>query len=69
MMPYAMCEMAAVAKKVGARYAVTFVGHDNAASLRGCERAGFAPYMLRADRWRFFRRRVTFIDLPAEQSG
>jgi hypothetical protein len=38
-----------------AHWAVTYVDRGNVASLRGCRAAGFAPYMLRVDKWRFFR--------------
>jgi len=36
-----------------ARWAVTYVDRENVASLRGCRSAGFFPYMLRLDKWRF----------------
>ena len=41
--------MALIAKRAadfGARYVLTFVGEDNIASLKGCQRAGFHPHLL-----------------------
>ena len=43
---------------------VTFVADDNIASLKGCKRAGFSPYLRREERWRWFRRTLTFTPLP-----
>ena len=62
------CAMAQIAKKAedfGARWAITFVSHDNIPSLKGCKRAGFIPFLIRKEKWRLFRRRVTFTPLPA----
>jgi hypothetical protein len=39
---------------------ITFVDEQNPASLKGCLRAGFAPYLRRRERFRLFRRSVTF---------
>jgi len=36
------------------------VESTNTASLRGFQRAGFAPYAMRHERWRLLRRRVAF---------
>ena len=58
-MPAAMAQIAERADRLGARYVITFVGIDNVASLKGCERAGFQPYAVRTERFRFLRRRVT----------
>ncbi|HEY8565350.1 MAG TPA: GNAT family protein [Beijerinckiaceae bacterium] len=46
-MPAAMALIAERAADLGARYVITFVGHDNVPSLKGCERAGFKPYITR----------------------
>ena len=45
-MSAAMARIADQASVIGARYVLTFVGHDNIASLKGCQRAGFHPIML-----------------------
>jgi RimJ/RimL family protein N-acetyltransferase len=45
-MSAAMALIAEQASGFGARYVMTFVGHDNIASLKGCRRAGFSPDML-----------------------
>jgi RimJ/RimL family protein N-acetyltransferase len=45
-MSVAMALIAERAADFGARYVMTFVGHDNIASLKGCRRAGFDPDML-----------------------
>ena len=57
-MAHAMARIAAEASCLGARWVVTFVGADNAASLKGCRKAGFTPYLERRESWRLFRRRV-----------
>jgi RimJ/RimL family protein N-acetyltransferase len=56
----AMAEVATRAAEHGARWAITFVDAQNEASLKGCIRAGFAPYLRRHERFRFFHRRVDF---------
>jgi hypothetical protein len=59
--------MAAIAEKglqSGARYAVTFVQRDNIAAIKGCGSAGFAPYMIREERWRLFKFSESFRSLP-----
>jgi len=45
-MPAAMARIAERASDFGARKVVTFVATDNIASLKGCQRAGFHPYLL-----------------------
>lgn len=45
-MSAAMARIAEHASVIGARYVFTFVGDDNIASLKGCQRAGFHPVML-----------------------
>jgi GNAT superfamily N-acetyltransferase len=60
--------MAAIAEQgisTGAQWAITYVKDDNVASLKGCAKAGFRPYMVREERWRFFRLNQTFRLLPA----
>ena len=64
-MPAAMARIAERARDYGAGRVITFVDHENVPALKGCQRAGFAPYLIRTDRWRLFRRRVSFEQLPA----
>ena len=59
-MPCAMWQISEKAADHGARRVITFVGEENIASLKGCARAGFSPYLVRHDKWRFFRRTITF---------
>jgi GNAT superfamily N-acetyltransferase len=55
-----MAEIAEQGLLLGARWAITYVKHDNVASLKGCSKAGFRPYMLRKESWRRFRLRQSF---------
>jgi GNAT superfamily N-acetyltransferase len=59
-MSAAMAQIAERGRDVGARYVITFVGVDNIASLKGCNRAGFATYTERSQRWRMFRQSIDF---------
>lgn len=63
-MPAAMAQIAEKGLAVGARYVCTFVGDDNIASLKGCEKAGFSPYLTRTITTRLFNlsKRVAFTD-------
>ena len=45
-MSAAMALIAERAADIGARHVLTFVGLDNIASLKGCQRAGFNPLLL-----------------------
>jgi hypothetical protein len=65
-MPCAMAQIAQKAADFGARWVITFVSNDDIPSLKGCKRAGFAPYLIYKKRWRLFHRRLTFTPLPAE---
>lgn len=62
-MSHAMARIAAAARDFGARHVITFVDRGNVASLKGCEKAGFAPYIQRRETWFLFRRRVHFLPL------
>jgi hypothetical protein len=64
-MPCAMAHLAEQGTALGARWVITFVTQDNVPSLKGCQRAGFVPYLLRKETWHRFRRRLTFTPLPA----
>lgn len=59
-MAHAMSRIAEQAREFGARWVVTFVGKSNIASLKGCAKAGFVPYLERSESWRLLRRRVRF---------
>ncbi len=52
-----ICEKAAI---LNVRRVNTFVDITNIASLKGCSRAGFYPYLIREDRWIFFKRSISF---------
>lgn len=56
----AMTLVAERAAEFGARWVITFVDEQNQASVKGCIRAGFAPYLRRRERFRLFYRNVTF---------
>jgi len=65
-MPWAMARIAEHGAELGARWVITFVEEHNIASLKGCKRAGFLPYMVRSERWILFHRMLTFSKLPAQ---
>jgi len=67
-MAAAMAQIAERADQFGARWEVTFVDEGNAASLKGCARAGFVPYLRRDERFRLFRRRVSFTSVATVAS-
>jgi RimJ/RimL family protein N-acetyltransferase len=56
----AMAQIAEQGLPLGARWAITYVKHDNVPSLKGCANAGFRPYMMRTESWRGFRLRQSF---------
>lgn len=57
-MAAAMALIAQAGLEHGARRALTFVGDDNDASIRGCVSAGFTPCQRRYDQWRLLRRNI-----------
>ncbi len=63
-MPEAMSQIAEKASLLNARWVNTFVDITNIASLKGCRRSGFEPYILRKERWFLFYRTVSFHPLP-----
>jgi len=63
-MPAAMALIAEEGSKIGARWVITFVEVSNIPSLKGCKRSGFSPYMMRHEKWSFFRRTLEFTKLP-----
>lgn len=62
----AMAQIAEQGLKTGARWALTYVKDDNIASLKGCVKAGFRPYMIRTETWRGFRLRQSFRTLEPD---
>ncbi len=56
----AMAQVSELAGELGARWVITFVDEQNEASAKGCTRAGFAPYLRRRERFRFFHRSISF---------
>lgn len=63
-MPAAMAQIAELAAERGACRVVTFVGEKNIPSLKGCHRAGFAPYLRRHADWRLGKCRIILEPLP-----
>ncbi len=61
----AMAQISERAAGFGARWVITFVDEENEASVKGCIRAGFAPYLRRRERFRLFHRQVTFEPIRA----
>jgi GNAT superfamily N-acetyltransferase len=61
-MSAAMADIAERGREQGCRYVITFVQRENTASLKGCAKAGFYPYLIRRDSQVLFRllRRRTF---------
>ncbi|MCH8496457.1 MAG: hypothetical protein LAT57_12610, partial [Balneolales bacterium] len=49
-MPMAMALIAEKAEDINARWVITFVNMSNIASLKGCHRSGFEPYLIRDTR-------------------
>ena len=68
-MPAAMACIAEKGIELGVRWAITFVGVENTASLKGCKRAGFEPYQLRTNDWSWFRHRTKFRPLPRDPAS
>lgn len=70
-MSSAMATIAAQEAALGARYGLTFVSHDNIASLKGCSKAGFHPYTSRHDASYVFGliRKRRFVPLPHSEAG
>ena len=62
-MPAATAAVAALGRSEGARWAITFIGESNTASIRGTEQAGFSPYLRRVERWHWLRRDVQFLPI------
>ncbi|MAO64135.1 MAG: hypothetical protein CL666_03980 [Balneola sp.] len=59
-MPMAMALIAEKATEINARWVNTFVDVTNIPSLKGCQRSGFKPYLIRKDHWFLFQLSSTF---------
>ncbi len=66
-MPAAMALLAEHAGTLGATRVVTYVGLPNIPSIKGCERAGFVPYMTRQADYHLGIRRIQFTAYSAAQ--
>ena len=64
--PNAMFQVAKKGKIFGAKFALSFVSISNISSLKSFHYAGFQPYSLRREKWLFFRKSVTFEEIPNE---
>ena len=63
-MAHAMSRIAEIGASNGARWISTVVNKSNIPSLKGCKRAGFAPFMMKEEKWRLFRRKIRYTLLP-----
>jgi hypothetical protein len=59
-MPMAMALIAEKTTEMNGRWVNTFVDSSNIPSLKGCQRSGFKPYLMRKDRWFLFHHTITF---------
>jgi GNAT superfamily N-acetyltransferase len=62
-MPFAVRELGLEAGRRGARRAVTYIPEWNPHVLRFFRRIGFEPFVVRHERYRLFRRQISFEDL------
>jgi len=60
----AMAQISERGAEAGGRWLFTYVAVDNIASLKGCKNAGFRPFRMRTEKWRFLRSVDSFQDLP-----
>jgi ribosomal protein S18 acetylase RimI-like enzyme len=66
-MPTVLLRLIDIARERGLRRVVTYVRVDNPSFMRFFLRLGFAPFVVRVERWRLFRRTVEFRPLdPGE---
>lgn len=52
------------AKDLGYKWVIGCISLDNLPSLKGANRAGGHPYKLQITKWRFFRRKTIYVDIP-----
>ncbi len=67
-MASAMAQIAERGIGAGARWLFTSVAADNESALKGCKNAGFRPYQIVRNRWRFFRHIQAVDDLVPDQA-
>ncbi|WP_178989083.1 GNAT family N-acetyltransferase [Winogradskyella schleiferi] len=65
-MPATLSKIAKKAQDLGVRSLIMFVATNNIPSLKGCQRSGFEPYLLRTEKWFLFNRMVIFEEVPKE---
>ncbi|MEM5566275.1 hypothetical protein WNY78_14230 [Psychroserpens sp. AS72] len=65
-MPNAMYQILKQEQYKHLKRAIAFVKDRNIGSLKGFYRIGFVPYIVRQEKWFFFKRTVSFIPLPSE---
>jgi L-amino acid N-acyltransferase YncA len=56
-------------QEAGVRYMLGFIRVDNPASIRGAEKGGWTPHLMRVERWFLFRRTITFTPWNGELAG
>ncbi len=59
-MPYVINKISEQSNSEGINKVIAFVKTNNIPSLRGFRQSGFAPYLIRKEKWVFFNRTVTF---------
>lgn len=65
-LPAAISEILEKGNIIGVSYILAFIDVNNIPSLRSYKRAGFYPYILRREKWFFFIKRVSFMDIPKD---
>jgi GNAT superfamily N-acetyltransferase len=53
-----------IAQQRGAERAIAFIEERNAVSIKAGKKIGWKPYIRKRVRWRLFRRRITYENLP-----
>jgi GNAT superfamily N-acetyltransferase len=67
-MPFVVRELGLQASRAGAKRLVTYIPEWNPHVLRFFRRIGFEPFVVRRERYRLLRRRISFEDLPEANS-
>ncbi len=65
-MPLAMKTIAEKGLEMGADTAIIYTAIDHMVSLRAGDYAGYHPYVLRTEKWRFFKRSTSFSEIPED---
>jgi hypothetical protein len=55
-------------RAIGAKRVINYIRHDNLPSLESSKKAGYRIFMIRRDKWRFFRRSFIFMPVPESTS-